>query len=109
MKLAVAILAAFLCGGCFIWEEIEQGRSIMEAHSPDSDGEEEAADALAGAQSSPKTARERLAEYYAKQRAKASGPTQSLNPADDLGRCRIGNTTQFTRRSDCSLRGGTFL
>jgi hypothetical protein len=109
VKLLLPILAALLCSGCFIVDEIEEGRALMEAHSPDGDAEAEAEVELGSPKGVPKSARDRLAEYYAKQRAKASGPAKSLDPADDVGRCRIGGTTQFTRRSDCELRGGTFL
>jgi hypothetical protein len=109
VQLALVLAAALLCSGCFVWDEIEAGRAIMEAHSPNSDKKEEVAGDLAGANDSPKSARQRLAEYYAKQRTKAAAPTKSLDPAADVGRCRIGSTTQFTRRSDCALRGGTFL
>ena len=106
MKLLLPILAALLCSGCFVIDEIEQGQSIMRAH----DGKDDAAEEeLAETKAPPKSPRERLAEYYAKQRAKASVSTKSLDPADDLGRCRVGNKTQFMRRSDCKLRGGTFL
>jgi len=108
MRLLASILAALLCSGCFVAEEIEAGRAIMEAHSPDE--KPEAADAKqGGGGGAPKTARERLSDYYAKQRDKAAGPSKSLSPADDVGGCRIGGTTKFTRRSDCALRGGTFL
>jgi hypothetical protein len=73
-----------------VFDEIEKGHAIMTAH----DGIDEAAEEdLAEAKGPPKTPRERLAEYYAKQRAKASEPSKSLNPADDVGRCRIGNST----------------
>jgi len=107
MKLPVLVLAALLGSGCFVIDEIEAGRAIMEAHSPDEDKKAEAAEGPgAGSQQS---ARERLADYYAEQRAKASGPSKNLDPDDDVGRCRIGSTTQFTRRSDCRLRNGTFL
>lgn len=106
MKLLLPILAALLCSGCFVLDEIEKGHAIMTAH----DGKDEAAKEDGGeAKGPPKTPRERLAEYYAKQRAKASEPSKSLNPADAVGNCRVGNTTQFMRRSDCKLRGGTFL
>ena len=106
MRLLVPILAALLCSGCFVFEEIQAGREIMEAHSPDREEEEVAEEEAGGGQ--PKSARERLSEYYAKQRAQAKESPKSLSPSDDVGRCRIGGTTTFTRRSDCELRGGTF-
>jgi hypothetical protein len=108
MKLLLPILAVLLCSGCFVFEEIEQGHAIMTAHDGIDDDAEEAKEAEE-AKGPPKTPRERLAEYYAKQRAKASEPTKNVDPANDVGSCRIGNSVKFMRRSDCRLRGGTFL
>jgi hypothetical protein len=108
MKPALVLLLALLCSGCFIIDEIEAGQEIMDAHSPDRQP-----GAKSGTAAEPsgerKTARQRLAEYYAKQRAKASGPSRSSDPGDAVGRCRIRGSTEFLRRSDCQLRGGTFL
>jgi hypothetical protein len=109
MKLLLAILAVLLCSGCFVLEEIDKGHEIMKAHDGIDNEAEESGEGVADAKGPPKTPSERLAEYYAKQRAKASEPGKSMNPADDVGQCRIGNSVQFMRRSDCRLRGGTFL
>jgi hypothetical protein len=108
MKLLLPFLAVLLCSGCFVIEEIEKGQAIMGMH----DGKDEVARESEGtddAKGPPKTPRDRLAEYYAKQRAKAPEPTKDLDPANDVGSCRIGNSVKFMRRSDCRLRGGTFL
>jgi len=109
MKLLLAILAALLCSGCFVIDEIDKGHAIMEAHDGIENDAEDAEEGPADAKGPSKTPRERLAEYYAKQRAQAPPATKSSDPANDAGRCRVGNTTQFMRRSDCRLRGGTFL
>jgi hypothetical protein len=108
MKLVLCLMVALLCGGCFVFDEIEQGQAIMAAHSPKSERQEDPAkpDGVEGA---GKTARERLTEYYAKQRAKAGPPKTSDDPGDSIGQCRIGSSTSFLRRYDCQLRGGTFL
>lgn len=108
MKLLLPIFVALLCCGCFVVEEIEKGRAIMEAHDGKKDDAAKGEGDGADAKGPPKTPRESLADYYAKQRAKAPAPTKSLDPADEVGSCRIGNTTQFMRRSDCKLRGGAF-
>jgi len=100
------ILVAALCSGCFVFDEIEQGQEIMAAHSPNS---APGKDASEGSSESPKTAREKLAEYYAKQRARASAAPKTEDPADAVGSCRIRGSVQFLRRADCKLRGGTFL
>jgi len=100
------ILVSALCSGCFVFDEIEKGQEIMAAHSPNSEpGKGGASDSSA----SPKTAREKLAEYYAKQRARASSAPKSEDPADAVGSCRVHGSVQFLRRADCKLRGGTFL
>ena len=101
------IVVSQLCGGCFILDEIEKGRELMRQHSPDTAAEAQVSGA--DANNGNKTARQRLADYYAKQRAKASAPAASDDPSDMLGSCKIGKKTRFTRRSDCELRGGVFL
>lgn len=110
MKILLLTLVGLLCGGCFVLDEIDQGVEIMDSLTPDS----EKADAMVvggneNADGSPKSARERLNEYYAKQRAKAPESATAADPADKIGRCRIRGSIQFTRRSDCQLRGGSFL
>jgi hypothetical protein len=108
MKLFLPFLAVLLCSGCFVIDEIEKGQAIMSAHDGKADAVQES-EGSDDAKGPPKTSRERLAEYYAKQRAKAPEPTKNLDPANDVGSCRIGNSVKFMRRSDCRLRGGTFL
>ncbi len=105
MRLALLLLVALLCGGCFVMDEIDDGLAIMEEHNPGP----VTPSAATGSDGAPKSARESLNEYYAKQRAKASTPTKSEDAGDVAGQCRIGGSVQFTRRSDCQLRGGTFL
>jgi len=109
MKLLIPILVALLCSGCFVFDEIEKGQEIMKAHDGKPDEPVESKKGGSDSKGPPMTPRERLAEYYAKQRANAAPPTESVDPADDVGSCRIGKSVKFMRRSDCKLRGGTFL
>lgn len=114
MKIFLLILIGLFCGGCFVFDEIDQGLAIMESHTPEDQRSKVKTEGLASAEKSdgsPKSARERLNEYYAKQRAKApvAQAAAEPDPGDKIGRCRIRGTTQYTRRSDCRLRGGTFL
>jgi hypothetical protein len=105
MRILTALLAVLLCSGCFVVDEIEKGRAIMKAHAPESEPE---VTRKAGG-GAPASARQRLAEYYAEQRAKASPASRSDDPGDAVGRCRIRGSTEFLRRADCRIRGGTFL
>jgi len=114
VKILLLILVCLGCGGCFVFDEINAGMEIMESHTPDAQKAAAKAEALGPGKNSdgtPKSARERLSEYYAKQRAKAPAAADAAKaaPGDKIGGCRIRGTTQYTRRSDCQLRGGTFL
>jgi hypothetical protein len=109
VRILMVTIAGLLCGGCFVYDEIEKGREIMEAHTPDSVKAARAVPELENGTGEAKDARGRLSAYYKKQRARASAPIKSDDPGDALGRCRVGSGTQFMRRSDCALRGGTFL
>lgn len=106
MRVLTALLIALLCSGCFVVDELEKGRAIMKAHAPESEPEEAK---KAGTGGAPASARQRLAEYYAEQRAKVSSVFKSDDPGDAVGRCRIRGSTEFLRRADCRIRGGTFL
>ncbi|MFQ5417349.1 MAG: hypothetical protein ACE5FL_09925 [Myxococcota bacterium] len=105
-RLVFLIVASLLCGGCFAMDEIEKGRELMEMHNPSTPEDFQSGDS--GGKDVKKSARQRLSEYYARQRAKAAPRTVSDDPSDAVGACRIGEKTRFTRRSDCELRGGTF-
>jgi hypothetical protein len=105
------MLVGLLCGGCFVLDEIDSGVAIMDSHTPDSQKAAAKAATVGTAENSdgtPKNARERLNEYYAKQRAKAPASAPTAASEDKVGQCRIRGTTYFTRRSDCQLRGGSF-
>jgi len=113
VKILLLMLVGLLCGGCFVFDEIDQGMAIMDSHTPDSQrakAKVEAVGTAENADGTPKSARERLNEYYAKQRAKASALVKtSAEPGDKLGRCQIRGAIHYTRRSDCQTRGGKFL
>jgi hypothetical protein len=107
-SILIALTAVFLLSGCFVWEELEKGEAILDAHSPNRnkrEQEEEAAKAAAEAEKQP-TAAQRAAEWW--DSARAIGPSPDDKPdADPMVSCRIDNATRFTRRSDCMARGGS--
>jgi hypothetical protein len=107
-RVLVALTAVFLLSGCFVWEELEKGEAILDAHSPNRNKrkqEEEAAAKAAEAANAP-TAAERAAEWW--DNARSLGPSPDDKPdADPMVSCRIGGSTRFTRRSDCMARGGS--
>jgi len=104
----VALTAVFLLTGCFVWEELEKGEAILDAHSPNRNKrmkEKEAAAKAAETENAP-TAAERAAEWW--DSARSIGPRPDDKPdADPMVSCRLGGATRFTKRSDCLARGGS--
>jgi hypothetical protein len=104
---AVLSLAVGLSTGCFVFDEIDQGREVMKKHSG------------AGRRSQPAQAEEpeapeedegpgllaRVQQYFADAR-ESSGPER--DPDDGIVTCDLldGGLT-FTHESDCLARGGT--
>lgn len=110
------LLIACLCQGCFVWDELEAGHAIMDAHSPkelvagkavpldEFDAEEEAAG---------DGARELLASVTAtvqKWWNEETAPEEpQRDPSDVPVACRVKDRTQYMRKTDCELRGGRIL
>jgi hypothetical protein len=108
--LLLLLLIAVGNAGCFVFDEIDKGQDIMATHSPN--GAKSGSSPLAEDPDETKTPQERLAEYYAKQRDKAkarAAKPKEAEPGDAIVGCKLGGNTQFTRRSDCTLRGGRVL
>jgi len=110
------VLAALALGGagCFAFEEIDQGQEIMDRHfAKERKAEEEAqGDETAGTPEEPAGLVARLQSWWSGPDAEEtaapepSGPPP--HPEDVPGRCEIDGSTQFMRKFDCQLRGGTY-
>ena len=106
------LLIALACQGCFVFDELDKGQQIMEQHSPKEIDEEEAAPAAR-----PQRAARPEPGVFAGMLEKAQGwwqsarePAAAERAADDtVVRCELGERTQFTRKSDCQVRGGRIL
>lgn len=108
----VAVIAAVLALGCFAMDEIDQGQQVMDQHY--GKGRRDEAEAAAPADPQPATEGEaglldRARAWWEAKRASGgesdTGPEP--HPEDVLVRCRQGGDTQFMRKFDCQLRGGT--
>jgi len=104
-RTAVALaLALALCTGCFIFDEIDQGREEMKRYSgrpghraaaePEAPEEEEEGPGLIA----------RVQQFF-QEKTEGSGPER---PADDeIITCDLQDGITFTYESDCLARGGT--
>lgn len=112
---SAALLAALLLlvPGCFVFEELEAGRKIMEQHSPKTAAKKP--EPAAPAASAPSGAGDdggllaQLQGWLAERSARTGAERPQHDPDDVPVRCRIGGSTRFVRKSDCQLRGGRIL
>jgi hypothetical protein len=107
---ALLSLAFGLCTGCFVFDEIDQGREVMKKHSGAS--RRPAAAAAAAATEAPEEEQEegpglfaRLQQYLQDRRDSSSAPER--DPEDGIVTCVTGDGLTFTHESDCLARGGT--
>jgi len=111
------VLAALALGGagCFAFEEIDQGQEIMDRHFAK---EREAGDEDRHDESTP-APEEAAPSLIARLQGWWSGPDAEEtaapepsgpppHPENVPGRCAIDGSTQFMRKFDCQLRGGTY-
>ena len=101
-------LALCLCTGCFVFDEIDQGRAIMKKHSgqnpgakraPEPEAEPEEADEGTGLLARV----QQLIQDY----REPDDPERS--PDDDVVSCELEDGVTFTHESDCLSRGGVVL
>ena len=94
-------LVALLSSGCFVFEEIDKGMEIMEAHTPASK-RKQAEEAQVPEGEKPPTYAEKVGSWF--ENAKSLSPHESSG--EPLISCRAGGRTLFTKRADCLARGG---
>ena len=101
-------LALCLCTGCFVFDEIDQGRAIMKKHSgqnpqakqaPEHAPEPEETDAGTGLLARV----QQLIQDY----REPDAPERS--PDDEVVSCELEHGVTFTHESDCLSRGGAVL
>jgi hypothetical protein len=116
---ALLSLAFGLCTGCFVFDEIDQGREVMKKHSGASRRPAAAAApsppapaAAPHATEAPEEEQEegpglfaRLQQYLQDRRDSSSAPER--DPEDGIVTCVTGDGLTFTHESDCLARGGT--
>jgi hypothetical protein len=101
-------LALWLCTGCFVFDEIDSGREMMNKHSgrgtkgasgstrtPEAEPDEEGPGLLA-----------RVQQFFAERR-EPSAPRR--DPNDAIVSCELEDGVTFTYASDCLSRGGSVL
>jgi len=109
-RLLLSLLLACLLQGCFVFEELDKGEALMDAHRPKKPeaAKSSAPVARAGKEEPGPLAglSQSLQDWW---KAKSEPAAPQRDPADVPVRCEIDGRMSFTRRSDCQLRGGSIL
>jgi hypothetical protein len=111
-RLLALALCAWLCQGCFVFDELDKGRDILDEHGGKPGAPKHEAHASAP---EPKPAEEPGPLEALLARARAWWQDERVEerperPADDIVvRCDVGGSTHFTHKSECLVRGGSIL
>ena len=103
-------LVGFLGSGCFVFDEIDSGMEIMEAHTPAANKKkkEEAAAQTTKDGEAPPTYSQVTQDWWKDASSLSKAPEEEGDAPDPnaMVSCQHGGKTFFARRSDCLARGG---
>ena len=103
---AIALsLALALCTGCFVFDEIDQGREEMRRHSGRQAHRAAAAEPEAPEEEDEGPGLIARVQAFFEEKTEDSAPERS--PDDEIITCDLGESLTFTYESDCLARGGT--
>lgn len=96
--------------GCFVFDELDAGMEIMEAHTPQNKKKAKAeAEAAAAAQGEAPPTYDQVVQDWWKDAGSLNAAPRAEGEAagdDAMVPCAHGGKTLFTRKSDCLARGG---
>jgi hypothetical protein len=96
------LLACVFASGCFVFDELDSGKAIMDKNAPQKPA---AAEEKASADKAAKPAG---ATWWSTARSIDTGPAAAADPGDPNApvACKIAGSTRFMRRGDCLSQGG---
>jgi len=117
MRLFACFLAALLCSGCFVLDELDQGEELMlqassrgGKHLEEQKRKQEQEEQWSSAHEATHKdegmldgMQKTVAEWWDKATAE---PPRERGPGDALVRCELGSKSRFMSKNDCDLRGG---
>jgi hypothetical protein len=104
--LALLIPLAFGTG-CFVFDELDAGMEIMEAHTPQNKKKAKAEAAAAAEGEAPPTYDKVVQDWWKDAGSLNAAPrAEGEAGSDAMIPCVHGGKTLFTRKADCLARGG---
>jgi len=107
IALACILLLAAPLGGCFVLEELDSGRKLMDEHTPKTAEEKEAEAKKGSAPAAAPGGKDAVDTYFRGE--EEDGTTKTFAPgsmSEGIVACKIGGSTQFMTRENCAARGG---
>lgn len=111
-KTVIALALLGLASGCFVADELDSGQAIMDKNSPRGARAKAEAEAPRKAGAKDGDASGSIAETGREALASVEGWWNDLgkpepDPNDEIVRCRVAGTIQYTLESNCRSRGGS--
>jgi len=110
LRLIVLALTAILGLGCFVLDELDSAKDLMDKpgfsdkqqkKSPAAEQPQAAPEESRVAPEKSQSDRPSVGDWWKKTRSLTSGEV-----SDEFVKCELGGTTQFMRRPNCLARGG---
>jgi hypothetical protein len=107
--LGLGLVALLASTGCFVFDELDHGKEIMDSHSPKKNAQagSETAAAKPAAANQEGTPQEREKKWWAS--ATSLSSADQAPKEDPHVRCKIEKKERFMLRSDCLSQGGKLL
>lgn len=103
------VLPLVFAPGCFVFDELDKGEAIMDAHRPAAKKKKEEVEAAKSGEAPP-TYSQVTQNWWKDATSLSKAPEQGDDEAGDPNAtvtCKHEGKTFFTRRSDCLARGGS--
>ena len=105
MRFVLLLLTAGLLSGCFVFDELDAGHEILDAHTPAAKKKPAAAQTTEAGegQEGPPTGQ----AWWSGAKSLNTAPQEpEAGDPNALVECRLGKGTRFMRRGDCASQGG---
>jgi hypothetical protein len=102
MRALVLLLAACLCSGCFVFDEIDAGQKEMDRYGGKTPAKQEAA--TAAKQEPQVSPKEQARQWWDK--ARSITPGEDTSGSSGIVKCRLDGALRFMSETDCSNSGG---
>ena len=104
MRAVLLLIVPLLGSGCFVFEEIDKGMEIMEAHTPTKNKQKREEEEKLAQGEKPLTYSQKVGGWF--ENAKSLAPREHTSSGDPMVSCAAQGRSFFTKRSDCLARGG---